>query len=228
MIYSDEEIPNMVDSQLRGYGSWSRKEDHSPVDGLRRAAREAGDLAPNFAHAIVKHIEDPDAVVRAGAILSVQAVVEHISADELLAILEARPELFRGVKRPAGYPGFFDDLEGELIEAIELTLTRSDQRACRFVQDRVLAGAPFGVATLASVIPDWVVTNAKAVVRRDAIEGVISSLPEPEQRRAVVIALSPWGREEGRTLVESPFWKTLPIDKEELAELSALVLSHAE
>jgi hypothetical protein len=154
----------------------------------------------------------------------VHAVAEHVSADELLSILEARPERFRGIKRPSGYPGSRDDLEEELILAIQMALTRADQRAIRFLQERVLAGAPFGVNELASVIPDWVVANAKAVVRRDAIEGVLGSLPEAQQRKAVVLALSPWSPEEGRELVESPFWTSLPLAKEELAELSALVL----
>jgi hypothetical protein len=228
VINPDEEIPNAVDSQLRGIGGWSRKEDQMHLDGLWRAAREAGDLAPIFARAIVRHIADPDVEVRAGAILSVWAVAEHVSADELLSILEARPELFRGVRQPAGYPGCFDDLEGELILAIGLSLTRADQRACRFLQDRALAGEAIGVFALARAIPEWVVANAKAVVRREALRGVLRSLPEAQQRRAVVLALSPWSPEEGRELVESPVWTSLPLAKEELAELSALVLGQTQ
>ncbi len=223
-----DNIQRKVESQLRGSGDWTHRDDQTQIDGLRRAACEAGDLAPAFARAIVNLIEHPDPVVRAGAILAVEAVAAHVAADELLGILEAHPELFRGVKRPTGYPGLGDDLEEDLISAIELTLTRADKRACRFLQDRVLAGAPFGVNALASAIPDWVVANAKAVVRRDGIEGVLSSLPEAEQRRAVVIALSPWPKEEARELVESVFWTSLPLDKEELAELSALVLGQPE
>jgi hypothetical protein len=231
MIESDD-IQSMVESQLRGSGRWFHRDDHTPVEGLCRAARDAGELAPVFARAIVNLLQDSDALVRAGAILSIESVAEHVSADGLLSILEARPQLFRGVKRPTGYPGLGEDLEEELIAAIELTLTSADKRAIRFLQDRVVAGAPFGVNALASAIPEWVVANAKAVVQRDAIVGVLRSLPEAGQRRAVVIALSPWGKEEGRALVESPFWR-LPlnmgeIDKEELAELTALVLDRSE
>jgi hypothetical protein len=226
-VIDTDAIHRKVERQLRGYSVWLHRDDHTPVEGLRRAAREAGDLAPAFARAIVNLIEDPDPTVRAGAILSVGAVAEHVSADELLRILEARPELFRGVERPTGYSGLGEDLEEELISAIEMTLTREDKRACRFVQDRVLAGAQFGADVLARATPEWVVANAKAV-RRDAIAGVLLHLPEADQRRAVVAALSPWPKEEGQDLVESPFWKGLPLDKEELAELSALVLGHSE
>jgi hypothetical protein len=226
-VIDTDDIQSRVDSQLRGYSVWVHKDDHTPVEGLRRAAREAGDLAPAFARAIVNLIQDPDVRVRAGAILSVQSVLEHVSADELLSILEARPELFRGVKLPKGYPGSCDDLEEELIFAIERTLTRADKHACRFVQGRVLAGVALGAIALARVMPEWVVANATSI-RREVIEGVLLNLPEATQRRAVVSALSPWPNGEGRELVESVFWTSLPLDKEELAELSALILGASD
>jgi hypothetical protein len=171
-------------------------------------------------------LDHDDPAVRAGAVHALSAVTDHVSADDLVCVLEARPDRFRGVKPPAGYPYKDDDLESRLVVAITRALSPSDSRARQFLIRQL--GGPNAVSALlglARVDPDWVAANARTVVPRRVIGGVLRAVPAAgrTQRHAIVSALSPWPAGEGRALVASRSWETLPVDDDEKTELEALI-----
>lgn len=221
---SEAEVARLVEKQLQGNGPWSDRDDYTPVDGLSRALRGAGGLAPAFARALVGLLDHADPAVRAGAVASVADVAEQVSADDLVRPLQARPQHFRGVKPPAGYPVADEDLESRLIAAIARAMSPSDALARQFLmeqaRDHRSVSALLG---LARTDPDWVAANAESVVPRNAIGGILRSVPGRAQRRSIVSALSPWPAGEGRALLQSKAWTSLPIADDERAELAALI-----
>ena len=218
------EVPLLVEQQLHGRGGWSDPSDYAPVDGLVRALRASGDLAPAFARALVDLLDHSDDAIRAGAASALTEVTEHVSADEIVRVLEAHPQRFRGVLPPRGYPAADEDLESRLVVAVARAARSSDAHALRLLRQRARGGHPVSaVLGLARTDPDWVAANARAVVPREAIGAVLRTVPGRAQRRTIVSSLAPWPADEGRALLRSNAWKLLRLDDDEKAELALLI-----
>jgi hypothetical protein len=222
-VASAAQVAPLVEQQLKGRGEWSDRDDHAPVDGMTRAVRAAGSLAPVFAHALVGLLEHDDPAVRAGAAFSLVEASDHVDADRIVEILDARPERFRGVRPPVGYPAADVDLEACLLLVIAKAARLSDDRARRYLMRCARAGAVSAVLALARLDPEWVVANAEAVVPRRAIGGVLRAVAGRDHRRAIVNALTPWPPDVGSALLASTSWALLPLPADEIAELAALV-----
>ena len=222
-VKSASEVAPLVEKQLQGLGVWSDRSDHSPVNGLVRAVRAAGSLAPEFGRALVSLLEHGDAAVRAGAAIAMTEVTDHVSADDIVRVIEAHPQHFRGVKPPSGYPAADEDLESRLLVAVARAAGSSDPHARQFLMDRARSGhSVSALLSLARTDPDWLAANA-AAVPRNAIGGILRAVPGRAQRRAIVSALAPWPPDEGRALIQSKAWTLLPLDDDEKADLAALV-----
>lgn len=219
-----KDVPSLVERQLSGGGVWSDRADYNEVDGLRRAMRQAGDLLGAFGKALVPLLEHDDVRVRTGAVAALGDAAGQISADRVVEILERAPGLFRGVAPTPGLPVQGDDLEAALANTIARLVRPGDSRATTFLRDYLTrSGSIFALLGLAESAPEWVVSNAAAIVPRTAIGGVLRLLPERSQRRAVVAALAPWPADEAGETVAKSFWSTLPMSDDERSELKALI-----
>jgi hypothetical protein len=246
-VTTASEVASLVERQLQGLGGWSDRSDYTPVDGLVRAIRGSGSLAPAFARALVDLLEHGEATVRAGAAIALTEVTEHVSADEIVRVLEVNPRHFRGVAPPgvpaagvpaagvpaAGVPAAGEDIESRLLVVVAKAVRDSAGHACRFLQEFLLrhprSGASVSVLLgLARTDPDWVAANARDLVPREAIGGVLRAVPGRAQRLAVVSALAPWPTDEGDALLRSKAWTLLRLDDDEKAELAVLISGETE
>jgi hypothetical protein len=228
-VTSAAEVARLVERQLHGRGGWSDPSDYTPVDGLVRALHASGDLAPAFARALVDLLDHGDDAIRAGAACALTEVTEHVSADEIVRVLDAHPQRFRGVLPPPGYPAADEDLESRLLIAVARSVRSSDVRARHFLELRARRDQSVSALLgLARTDPQWVAANADRVVPRNAIGGILRAVPGRAQRRAIVSALAPWPAGERDGLLESKAWKLLPLDDDEKAELAVLISGDTE
>ena len=70
---------------------------------------------------------------------------------------------------------------------------------------------------LARLDPDWLVRNARDVVSRQAIGGVLIKLPSQAHREKVLKALAPWPDPDD--VLSKPFWKLVPGDVDTLRRI---------
>lgn len=223
------EIPNasavagLVDQQLGGGGVWSDPSDYTPIEGLERAIQAAGPLVPAFAAALVGLLGHADLKRRAGAIASLWKVAGHVSGDDVMKAFDAHPDRFRGVSMPAGYPDMGADLEAALVMALAQAGATGGSQLQAFYRQHLNGPAKiWALLGLAAAAPDWVVAQARTVVPRRAIAGVVGKIPDRAHREALVRALAPWG-DDGNAVVASSAWTLLKLPDDEKAALAAIL-----
>lgn len=117
IIRSEADAVRAVESQLRGVGAWSDKDDQTSADGLGRALQAAGPWLPTFARTLAAHLEDADVGLRTLAVFLCERVAKDVGPERLLQALQRSPELFEGVK-PVGHPTNQPDLRWSLLMAL--------------------------------------------------------------------------------------------------------------
>ena len=206
MIRSEEQAVKEIESQLRGTGSWSQREDYTAADGLGRAIGAAGPWLPVFARTLLTHTEDADVGVRTTAVYLLERVAKEAGAPAILKVLERSPKLFDGVK-PVGHPTNQPDLRWSMLMALG-TAGGPKDTAARGVL-RKAAHEERGswlIGALGRADTAWLLANAKAVVRKDALIGAIRSLPDTASREKLIRALGPWSAEEKKAALASGGW----------------------
>ncbi len=222
-IDEEAEVLDLVRKQIATGRVWIEKEDQGNLDGLTRAVREAGDLTPAFADAILTLLSDEDRTVRTAAVNMLSEVADQIGAEALVELLEARPELFRGVKPARKFSLFFDDLAGAVLVEIGRVAAPDDTRAIEVLRAAAEGKYAWEVASsLASLDADWLCDHASLVPRR-TLGSVLLSLPTPEHRERVVRALAPWPKAEREKVLAKRYWDTLDADQAEVDKLKKIV-----
>ena len=183
--------------QLRSGTVWSAKDDFSPLDGLRRAAERAtSEQLAAWAEELVPLLRSSSLVLRTRAI----AALDSLPCDPLvvLEILQSRPALFD--EYAEGYPLFPPHLE----DAIWYWLADKPP-VTNEVRSR-LSVQPILVVYLAEHDHEWVLENARQVVAREVLGGVLISFP-PDQRAALLRVLGPW--DDAMAVLEESWWKRI-------------------
>ena len=188
---------------------WSAKNDMSPLDGLRRAVESASDvILKRWASELLGLLQDESLVVRTRAI----AALEMLPADPsaVLHLLRTQAELFDVACE--GYPLFPSYLD----EAIWFWLADKPE-ATEDIRRR-LEEQPYLVPYLAEHDYDWVLKNAKKVVARDVLGGVLLSFPK-ELRPDLIRSLRPFN--DAVEVLQANWWKRLE-DADKLREIVAI------
>ena len=195
--------------QLKTGRVWTAKNDMSPLEGLRRAAEAASETTRRtWGKELVGLLTERDLVLRTRAI----AALDFLPADPVavLETLRAKPKLFE--KTCKGYPLFPPYLE----DAIWYWLADKPE-----VTEAVRARLPIQpdlVVFLADHDYDWVLENARELVRREVLGGVLISFPQ-EKRAELLHALGPW--DDANVVLEESWWRRLGENAKELRDLVA-------
>lgn len=204
-------VAELVRRQLEDGIVWNDQEDQDAVEGLSRAMRVAGAVSgamlPAFGQALADLLADGNITVRTGAIGALQDFAHLVSADRLAELLRDQPELYSNVK-PQGYRLGFGQLETAMYALLGNAATPADSAAIEQLRAGVRKGQSVVLPALARLDPDWLVRNARDIVPRAAIGGVLIKLPSQDHREKVLKALAPWP--DPADVLSKPFWKMVP------------------
>ena len=188
---------------------WSSKNDMSPLDGLRRATESASDESlKRWASETLELLQDENLVLRTRAVAALDMLPADPSA--VLHLLHAQPELFEVACE--GYPLFPSYLD----EAIWFWLADKPE-ATEDIRER-LEEQPYLVPYLAEHDYDWVLKNAKKVVARDVLGGVLISFPK-ELRPELIRSLRPFN--DAEEVLQAAWWRRLE-DADKLREIVSI------
>jgi len=187
----ESDLVDMFRRALHGESVFPSKTELGPEDGVVRVlgATQGSDVEPQARKAIMQLLTDPDARVRAGAVMALGTYPHGFDGRVILQILEGHPTLFRGVAPLAqAYP----DLEWELLVAIDATHLKDrifTERLKAAVTDPSNGGWVVGSVTKAD--PEWVIGNAREVVAGQAVRvnGVLANLEGVQKREEFLKAL---------------------------------------
>lgn len=203
------QVSELVRRQLEHGIVWNDKEDQDAVEGLSRAMRVSGALCPAFGQALAGLLADPDITVRTGAVGALQDFAHLVSADRVAELLRERHELYSNVE-PQGYRLGFGELETAMYALLGNAATEADSAAIEQLREGARKGQSVVLPALARLDAGWLVQNARDVVSREAIGGVLIKLPSQADREKVLKALAPWPDPDG--VLSKPFWKRVPGD----------------
>lgn len=212
----------LVRRQLEYGIVWNDAEDQDAVDGLSRAMRVSGTMGPAFGQALADLLADQNLTVRTGAVGALQDFAHLVSADRLAELLRDRPELYSNVE-PQGYRLGFGELETAMYALLgnaataATAATRADSAAIEQLREGARKGRSVVLPALARLDPDWLVRNARDVVSREAIGGVLIKLPSQAHREKVLKVLAPWPDPD--EVLAKPFWKMVPGDVDTLRRI---------
>lgn len=201
------QVPELVRRQLESGIVWNDAADQDAVEGLSRALRVAGAMGPAFGQALADLLADQNITVRTGAVSALQDFAHLVSAGRLAELLRDEPELYSHVK-PQGYRLGFGELETAMYTLLGNAATREDSAAIGQLREGARKGRSVVLPALARLDPDWLVQNARDVVSREAIGGVLIKLPSQAHREKVLKALAPWPNPD--EVLSRPFWKMVP------------------
>lgn len=201
------QIAELVRRQLESGIVWNDEEDHDAVEGLSRAMRVSGAMGPAFGQALADLLADRNIAFRTGAISALQDFAHLIDADRLAGLLRDKPELYSNVK-PQGYQLGFGELETAMYTLLGNAATPSDPVAIEQLREGARKGQSVVLPALARLDPDWLVRNARDVVSRKAIGGVLIKLPSQAHREKMLKALAPWPDPDD--VLSKPFWELVP------------------
>lgn len=210
------QVAELVRRQLEHGIVWNDQEDQDAVEGLCRAMRVAGALRPAFVQALAGLLADPDVTVRTGAVSALQDFAHLVSAERVAELLRDKPELYSNVK-PQGYRLGFGELETAIYTLLGNAAAQADSAAIEQLREGARQGRSVVLPALARLDPDWLVQNARDVVSREAIGGVLIKLPSQAHREKVLKALAPWPDPDD--VLSKPFWKMVPGDIDALRRL---------
>lgn len=216
MQNSEQSIQLMLRNQLQGFGVWTDKNDHTSIDGAKRAIRGAGETRPQFVEAIWALLEDSDARVRAGAV-ELLAEVE-IDVARLWTLLRKRPELFKGVA-PYGPWTSYPSLDWGLWFAIAQRVTPEATEIVEDIRSIILNYTPGRVTnrllpSMARINPEWLLKHARERVPLNMIGAIMLSLPAPAYRERFIKCLAPWPRTIVDDFKKNPiFWERVSTDE---------------
>ena len=188
--------------QLETGHVWSAKDDMSPLDGLRREAESSSEFTlQKWGKELLNLLTDENLILRTRAI----AALDILPANpiEVLKLLKKHPELFDEFCE--GYPLFPPSLD----EAIWYWLSEKPE-VYESVRKR-LSIQPDLVVYLASHDYDWVLENAKNVVPRNVLGGVLISFPK-DLRANLLKELGPY--DDAIDILKENWWKRLENSKE--------------
>jgi hypothetical protein len=201
------QVAELVRRQLEYGIVWNDKEDQDAVEGLSRAMRVSGAMRPAFGQALADLLADRNITVRTGAVSALQDFAHLVGADRLAELLRDKPELYSNVK-PQGYRLGFGELETAMYTLLGNAATQSDPAAIEQLREGARKGQSVVLPALARLDPDWLVRNARDVVSRKAIGGVLIKLPSQTHREKVLKALAPWPAPDD--VLSKPFWEMVP------------------
>lgn len=195
-----------IESQLRGTGSWSQREDYTAADGLDRAIGAAGPWSPVFGRTLLLHTEDADVGVRTTAVYLLERVAKEVGAPAILKVMERSPKLFDGVK-PVGHPTNQPDLRWSMLMALGTAVGPKDAAALAVLRKAAHEERGFWLLdALGRADSAWLLANAKAVVPKDALIGALRSMPDTASRAKLIRALGPWSAAEKKAALASGGW----------------------
>lgn len=213
------QVAELVRRQLEYGIVWNDAEDQDAVEGLSRAMRVSGAMGPAFGRALADLLADPNLTVRTGAVGALQDFAHLVSAGRLAELLRDKPELYGNVK-PQGYRLGFGELETAMYTLLgnsATAATRADPAAIEQLREGARKGQSVVLPALARLDPDWLVRNARDIVSRQAIGGVLIKLPSQAHREKVLKALAPWPDPDD--VLSKPFWKLVPGDVDTLRRI---------
>ena len=191
------QVAELVRRQLEHGIVWNAAEDHDAVEGLSRAMRLSGAMGPAFGQALAGLLADENIAIRTGAVGALQDFAHLVSADRLADLLRDKPELYGN-----------GELETAMYALLGNAATRADSAAIDQLREGARKGRSVALPALARLDPDWLVQNARDVVPRKAIGGVLIKLPSQAHREKVLKALAPWPDPDD--ILSKPFWKMVP------------------
>lgn len=200
-------VAELVRRQLEHGIVWTDPEDNDAVEGLTRAMRVSGALRPAFGQALADLLADENVTVRTGAVSALQDFEHLVGAGRLAELLREKPDLYSNVK-PQGYRLGFGELETAMYTLLGNATTKNDTAAIEQLREGARRGQSVVLPALARLDPDWLVANARDVVPRKAIGGVLIKLPSQGHREKVLKALAPWPDPDD--VLAKPFWKMVP------------------
>jgi hypothetical protein len=209
-VGSEDEATQLVKQQLHGTGPWNERADATAAEGLERAVDAAGPYRAAFARAIAAHLEDADITVRTLAVVLLPRVAKDVGAPAIAQVLGHSPKLFDGVK-PEGHPTNQPDLRWSLLTALGRAVEPAN--AAEILQLRKAAHEARGswlLGDLARVDLPWLLANAREVVPKSSLGGVLRSMPDTAARQALIRAMGPWSAAERKAALDAPFWALLP------------------
>ncbi|MEA2564700.1 MAG: hypothetical protein QOH06_6204 [Acidobacteriota bacterium] len=177
------------------------------VEGLSQAMRGSGAMRPAFGQALADLLVDGNIAVRTGAVSALQDFAQLAGADRLAELLRDKPELYSNVK-PQGYRLGFGELETAMYALLGNAATQADSAAIEQLREGARKGQSVVLPALARLDPDWLVRNARDVVSRKAIGGVLIKLPSQAHREKVLKTLAPWPDPDD--VLSKPFWEMVP------------------
>jgi hypothetical protein len=210
------QVAELVRRQLEYGIVWNDADDPEAVEGLSRAVRASGAMRPAFVQALADLLSDPNITLRTGALSALQDFARLVSADRVAELLRDKPELYRNVK-PQGYRLGFGALETAMYTLLGNAATQADSAAIEQLREGARNGQSVVLPVLARLDPDWLVQNARAVVSREAIGGILIKLPSQGHRENVLKALAPWSTSDD--FLSKPFWKMVPGDVDALRRI---------
>ena len=187
------QVAELVRRQLEHGIVWNDKEDQDAVEGLSRAMRVSGAMLPAFVQALADLLEDPNIAVRTGAVSALQDFAHLVNADLLAGLLRGKP---------------IGELETTMYALLGNAATQADSAAIEQLREGARKGQSVVLPALARLDPDWLVENARDIVSREAIGGVLIKLPSQAHRENVLKALAPWPDPDD--VLAKSFWKMVP------------------
>jgi hypothetical protein len=188
------DLVGLLRKQMLEGSVWSVFRDQGPEEGLDLAMHDVGstDLEAPMTQAVVKLLTDPDVTVRTRAVRLARNYATRFSSEELLKLLEERPNLFVGVKPTVEADPA--DLSWGLLQAMLGQPNASDavrKRLRHAVVDP--QHGPKLLAVLTREDTEWVLDNARQLALANPLNaGVILANLNPRQRPQFV---SSFGRE---------------------------------
>lgn len=201
------QVAELVRRQLEHGIVWNDEEDQDAVEGLCRAMRASGSMRPAFGQALAELLADGNVTVRTGAVSALQDFEHLVDADRLAELLRDKPELYSNVE-PQGYRLGFGELETAMYTLLGNAATQADSAAIEQLREGARKGQSVVLPALARLDSDWLVQNARDVVSRKAIGGVLIKLPSQVHREKVLKALAPWPDPDD--ILSKPFWTMVP------------------
>lgn len=209
-LVSEDDARTLVRRQVEGLGPWSRREDVTPVDGLRRALDDAGPLLPLFARVVAEQLEHESPAARTVAVAVLDRVAAVLGTPFLVCALRQQREIFDGVA-PVGHPTTQPDLRWSLLVALGRAVRPGETEAIALLREAAGEERGFWILdALARVDIDWLLANARAVVPIRALGGVLRALPDRRARAKLLRALAPWDPAERAAALAAPFWAVVP------------------
>ena len=185
----DSDLAGLLRKQMLEGSVWSVFRDQGPEEGLDLAMQEVRSTALEapMTQAVVQLLTDSDVTVRTRAVWLAKTYATRFNSQELLALLDNRPDLFVGVKPAVGSDPA--DLSWGLLQAMLGRPNASDEVRRRLHQ-AVLdpQNGPKLLAILTREDTDWVLDHAHELTMANPLNaGVILANLNAKQRRHFVI-----------------------------------------